>query len=98
MKKTIKELFRKNKLNTIVYFLLFSLVIGWFYWFYFKPSQLTKRCAIEAEEAVADVNDSKACSIDRKTGRRREQEEIIKCIKQTYDTAYDMCLKTQLSF
>jgi len=85
MEQTKKEPLKKNKLNRVVYFVLFIIVIWWFYWFQFRPAQIRKKCALQADKAVKDIPVDSFC--------KSTTETYFKCLNTIYDTAYELCLK-----
>lgn len=50
MNKSLKVL----KLNWILIVIVILIAVGWFYWFQWKPSQITKNCHIKAQNQAVD--------------------------------------------
>lgn len=76
--------------KNILVLLLLTLIIGWFYWFQWRPASIRSFCHDQAIEAARS-----ALKIKSELSGNDEYEDVIKkegYLKEDYKSSYENCL------
>ncbi|MCX6723414.1 MAG: hypothetical protein NT094_05135 [Candidatus Staskawiczbacteria bacterium] len=88
----MKQFIKENQLKISI--ILVLVLIGWFYWYQWRPSQIIKACEKEAIDLtsvdirnLSDLNIQNGIISDTKTGDRQ--------YNNYYNLRYQQCLKSK---
>lgn len=77
--------FHASKFKYAVVFVTVLIIVGWFYWFQYRPSEIKKRCGKTATTKVSNL-------AEQGLFLKMTNEKKIKSGQDYYDFYYKECL------